>query len=167
LELGVKRATLAREVTWLPAVENRGEGVFLSFKKDAVETWLARPEVKERGKQLLAGFNCWKEDHKDSTREFFGLPYIMLHSLSHLLITAVSLECGQTRDTASCCTRGLPMLRELWADWWMSAAKSIFIWSARLSWAGCAPMTRSVRSTTPRIHTSAAFCTAQHATVAF
>jgi hypothetical protein len=94
LELGVKRATLAREVTWLPAVENRGEGVFLSFKKDAVETWLARPEVKERGKQLLAGFNCWKEDHKDSTREFFGLPYIMLHSLSHLLITAVSLECG-------------------------------------------------------------------------
>jgi hypothetical protein len=25
---------------------------------------------------------------------FPGLPYIMLHSLSHLLITAVSLECG-------------------------------------------------------------------------
>jgi hypothetical protein len=25
---------------------------------------------------------------------FVGLPYILLHSLSHLLITAVSLECG-------------------------------------------------------------------------
>jgi hypothetical protein len=26
--------------------------------------------------------------------KFPGLPYVMLHSLSHLLITAVSLECG-------------------------------------------------------------------------
>ena len=94
LELGVKRATLARELTWLPAIENRGEGVFLGFKKDLIEKWLARPEVKSRGSQLQSGFVCWQEDHKGSGRDFFGLPYIMLHSLSHLLITAVSLECG-------------------------------------------------------------------------
>lgn len=94
LELGVKRATLARELTWLPAIENRGEGIFLSIKKDSIEKWLARPEVKGRGQQLMAGFERWKEDRKSSAREFFGLPYIMLHSLSHLLITAVSLECG-------------------------------------------------------------------------
>ena len=94
LELGVKRATLARELTWLPAIENRGEGVFLSFKNDVIDKWLDRPEVKERGRVLLDGFNCWKEDHKGSARDFFGLTYIMLHSLSHLLITSVSLECG-------------------------------------------------------------------------
>jgi hypothetical protein len=29
-----------------------------------------------------------------SRREFPGLPYFLLHSLSHLLLTAVSLECG-------------------------------------------------------------------------
>jgi hypothetical protein len=94
LEIGVKRATLARQLTWLPAVENRGEGIFLGFKESFVQDWLERPEVRARGEQLMAGFDCWREDHKGSKREFFGLPYIMLHSLSHLLITAVSLECG-------------------------------------------------------------------------
>ena len=43
---------------------------------------------------MLAGFECWKKDHEKSKREFPKLPYVMLHSLSHLLITAVSLECG-------------------------------------------------------------------------
>jgi hypothetical protein len=94
LDLGVRSASLAREISWLPAVENRGEGLFLSFKKSAIETWLSRSEVKERGKQLLQGFISWLDEHQGSQRNFPGLPYIMLHSLSHLLITAVSLECG-------------------------------------------------------------------------
>ena len=94
LELGVQRAALSRELEWLPAVENRGEGVFLSFRTEAIERWLDTEGAKRRGSELTAGFDCWKEDHKASKREFFGLPYILLHSLSHLLITAVSLECG-------------------------------------------------------------------------
>ena len=94
LDAGVTRAALARETKWLPAIENRGEGVFLHFKGQAIKDWLGRPAVKARGKQLMEGFLCWSEDHKGSKRDFFGLPYIMLHSLSHLLITAVSLECG-------------------------------------------------------------------------
>jgi len=94
LDAGVTRAALARETKWLPAIENRGEGVFLLFKEQAVKDWLSRTAVKARGRQLMDGFQCWSEDHKGSKREFFGLPYIMLHSLSHLLITAVSLECG-------------------------------------------------------------------------
>jgi hypothetical protein len=94
LQMGVQAAPLAREVTWLPAVENRGEGVFLGFKPSALESWLARPAVQARGRQLLAGFESWQKEHPQSRREFPGLPYILLHSLSHLLITAVALECG-------------------------------------------------------------------------
>ncbi len=94
LEIGVQTATLAREVSWLPAVENRGEGVFIQFQKAAIEGWYEKPAVKKRGKQLLEGFESWKHDHSQSKREFPGQPYIMLHSLSHLLITAMSLECG-------------------------------------------------------------------------
>ena len=94
LEIGVQRASLAREISWLPAVENRGEGIFLGFKKDSINAWLQKPSVQERGKQLIAGFDSWKDDRRGSKRKFFGLPYIMLHSLSHLLITTVSLECG-------------------------------------------------------------------------
>jgi len=94
LDIGVKPASLAREVTWLPAVENKGEGIFLSFKKAAIEAWLNKPRVKERGKQLTKGFDSWLGEHQGSQRQFPGLPYVMLHSLSHVLITAVSLECG-------------------------------------------------------------------------
>ena len=43
---------------------------------------------------MLVGFDCWKSEHQGTHREFPGLPYLMLHSFSHLLITAVSLECG-------------------------------------------------------------------------
>jgi hypothetical protein len=94
LNLEVRRAELAREVSWVPAVENRGEGVFVAFRKDALGAWLARPEVKARGRNLEAGFNAWMAEHPNSKARFPGLPYILLHSLSHLLITAVSLECG-------------------------------------------------------------------------
>jgi hypothetical protein len=41
LELGVRRADLAREIMWLPAVENRGEDVFLAFKKPLIDQWLS------------------------------------------------------------------------------------------------------------------------------
>jgi hypothetical protein len=94
LEIGVRPAPLAREITWLPAVENKGEGVFLQFNAQAIAEWVSRSEVLERGRQLEAGFECWRAEHHGTQREFFGLPYLMLHSFSHLLITTVALECG-------------------------------------------------------------------------
>ena len=94
LSLEVELAPLARETTWLPAIENHGEGVFLSFSRDAIERWLARPGVRSRAEHLMAGFASWKEQKGADKAMFPGLPYIMLHSLSHLLITAVALECG-------------------------------------------------------------------------
>lgn len=94
LNLDVERAPLAREASWLPAIENRGEGIFFAFRRDAIERWLQRPAVQNRGAQLSAGFERWKEGHPGATAKVPGLPYIMLHSLAHLLITAVSLECG-------------------------------------------------------------------------
>jgi hypothetical protein len=92
--MGVQRAALARETNWLPAIENKGEGIFLAFNREAIRHWLDKSRVRDRGRQLMQGFDCWLEDHHDSKGVFPGLPYIMLHSLSHLLITAVALECG-------------------------------------------------------------------------
>jgi hypothetical protein len=94
LEMGVRRATLAREITWLPAIENKGEGIFLQFNRQKIEDWEKRGDVQDRGSNLLAGFDCWKGEHSGSHRKFPGLPYILLHSFSHLLITSVALECG-------------------------------------------------------------------------
>jgi len=94
LSLDVKRAPLAIDATWIPAIENRGEGVFLMFSPQAIESWLDRPAVIRRGKELEAGFRLWQQLHKDSKMAFPGLPFIMLHSFAHLLLTSISLECG-------------------------------------------------------------------------
>ncbi|MEZ4298877.1 MAG: DUF1998 domain-containing protein [Polyangiaceae bacterium] len=94
LSIDVKRAALAREASWVPAVENRGEGVLLSFKRDALDEWLKEEAVKDRLAALGRGFDAWKAHHKDSQAKMPGPRFLLLHSLSHLLITAVSLSCG-------------------------------------------------------------------------
>lgn len=95
LEMGVRRASITRDdPTWLPAIENRGEGIFLQFKTDAVEHWLSRPEIGERKEALEHGYRIWATEHGTTDRSFPGLPYILMHTLSHLLMTSVSLECG-------------------------------------------------------------------------
>lgn len=99
LDIDVRRAPLAREASWLPAVENRGEGVFLSFRPDAVAAWLARPSVKERSEHFLAGFAAWQTSRHTTKGSFAGLPYVMLHTLSHLLIQAVVLDCGYSASS--------------------------------------------------------------------
>jgi hypothetical protein len=94
LDMDVRTADLAREAAWLPAVENRGEGVFVQFNKDAIDEWANKQAVRDRRKQLEAGLQRWLAEHPKAQRSFPGMPYILLHSLSHLLITAVALECG-------------------------------------------------------------------------
>ena len=92
-ETDVERAELALEPAWFPAVENRGEGLFLQLRGEAVHAWLARPAVKARLDQLAAGHKHWLESRK-SERPFPGGPYVLLHTLSHLLIQSLSMHCG-------------------------------------------------------------------------
>jgi hypothetical protein len=94
LTLNVKAAPLARDADWLPAVENRGEGVFLLFDASMVPDWLQRSVVQTRSKMLAEGFAAWANTHPSSSREFPGTPYYLLHTFSHLLMTAISLDCG-------------------------------------------------------------------------
>jgi hypothetical protein len=88
---GVKPAVLtlpSGNAKWLPAAEVRGEGVFVELDLDAVRAWEERPAVKARAEQLEKAFRA------DDEGEFPGVRFYLLHSLSHLLLTAVSLECG-------------------------------------------------------------------------
>ncbi|CAN5337139.1 DUF1998 domain-containing protein [soil metagenome] len=94
LDVGVQRADLARELTWLPAIENRGEGIFLQFRREDVEAWLLMPEVMQQQRAASSGYDRWAAEHPGTLRRFPGAAYLMLHSFSHLLITAIALECG-------------------------------------------------------------------------
>jgi hypothetical protein len=93
LDIDVRRADLARNLSWVPAFENKGEGVFLQFNQAAIEQWVRRPTVTKRLMELKSGFDAWKTEHTSSNRDFRPT-YVQLHSFAHLLITAVALECG-------------------------------------------------------------------------
>ena len=54
-ESDVERARLALEPTWFPAVENRGEGVFLQSSAERRKHWLDRAAVVERLSGSRAG----------------------------------------------------------------------------------------------------------------
>ena len=89
----VVRAAIAEEPSWFPAVENRGEGLFLRLRTEAVDDWLGRLAVKRRLDALAKGHTRWAESRK-SARGFPGGPYVLLHTLSHLLIQSLAMQCG-------------------------------------------------------------------------
>ncbi len=81
---------------WLPAAEVRGEGIFVQLDEDAVRAWEKLPAVVERAEKLLKAYEA---DGRGAA--FPGVRFYMLHSLSHLLMTAISLECGYAASALS------------------------------------------------------------------
>ncbi|MBV6457219.1 MAG: hypothetical protein HONBIEJF_00326 [Fimbriimonadaceae bacterium] len=92
-ETDVARASLSRESEWLPAVENRGEGIFLQLRASAITDWMTRDGVMKRIESLHKGHNLWAEE-KNMSRPFPGGPYVLLHTLSHLLVQSMAMKCG-------------------------------------------------------------------------
>lgn len=92
LDLEVESAPLARREEWLPATENRGEGIFIEFDAGAISSWAESPAVKVRTDKLIAGFEAKFEDSEK--KPFFGAQFYMIHSFSHLLMNRIALECG-------------------------------------------------------------------------
>jgi hypothetical protein len=89
----VRRAELASDPRWFPAIDNRGEGIFISLRPELIKEWLERPEVIARLDDLLAGHARWLEGRRVE-HPFPGGPYILIHTLSHLLIQSLSMRCG-------------------------------------------------------------------------
>lgn len=92
-ETDVERAEVALEPKWFPAVENRGEGIFIQLRAAAVTSWLGKAPVVERLDALASGHGEWAKARK-SERPFPGGPYVLLHTLSHLLIQSLAMRCG-------------------------------------------------------------------------
>jgi hypothetical protein len=97
LDINPRRAPLSKDIKWVPTIENKGEGIFLAFDTQAVETWVNNNEyAKQRNEELHQGYLTWLKTRglpRESSK-YPGLAYIMLHTLSHLLLTEISLDCG-------------------------------------------------------------------------
>jgi len=93
IQLAVDGAGLARNVEWLPAIEQFGEGIFLHVAPEFLKPWLDSKEMVEKAALLRA------RERRDAERynrepKHHGAAYWALHSLSHAFMAELALECG-------------------------------------------------------------------------
>jgi len=81
--------------TWVPAFEQRGEGVFLELAEDRVHAWEHAVTDHPRIEAMREAFARWSANRARPVDETLPVPrFLLLHTLSHLLIRQVALECG-------------------------------------------------------------------------
>ncbi|MCJ2032704.1 DUF1998 domain-containing protein [Methylobacterium sp. J-068] len=84
---------IADTIDWLPAIEVRGEGIFVELRADAIEEWLKDGVAGKRVRPLIGGYN-----HKRVERRLAERPvdarFIMIQTLAHALIKELTFTCG-------------------------------------------------------------------------
>lgn len=73
---------------WLPAVEVKGEGIFVELPDEKVREWEDRDAVQKRFSRFLTKSELADLDVHAGPR------FLLVHSLAHVLIRSISLECG-------------------------------------------------------------------------
>ena len=82
---------------WLPAIEVRGEGIFLALNEEKLSAWEVRPDVVKRVSDCASRHLAdWQERYgKDaSPPQTISPRYMLCHTLSHALMRQLTLECG-------------------------------------------------------------------------
>jgi hypothetical protein len=82
---------------WLPAIEVRGEGIFLELNADELARWETRSSVVARAQEIDAR---WKKEWADRHGEESELPpeitprFLLVHTFAHALMRQLTLDCG-------------------------------------------------------------------------
>lgn len=82
---------------WLPAIEVRGEGVFLEFDRQAIEEWENRTEVKVRAARIDQRLKDeWRERHGAGSEppRSISARFLLVHTFAHALMRQLTLDCG-------------------------------------------------------------------------
>ena len=82
--------------SWLPAVEVRGEGVFLAFNQETLRTWESRKLVEGRARTINKAWHMeWQQRHGEGEPPWTITPrYLLVHTFAHALMRQLTLECG-------------------------------------------------------------------------
>ena len=92
-------APLSRQpARWLPAIEVRGEGIFLHFREPVIRAWLAQPAVVDRAGAFHSAHRRWCQARAidPDERPDPGMRYVLLHSFAHVLMRQMAMEAGYT-----------------------------------------------------------------------
>ncbi len=82
---------------WLPAIEVRGEGIFLEFDDKAIGEWEKRPEVESRAARIDQHLRDeWQERHGAGSEppRVITPRFLLVHTFAHALMRQLTLDCG-------------------------------------------------------------------------
>ena len=83
-----------KPLSWLPGIDQRGEGVFLRFAEDALRKWEDRASVRELQDRHAVAQREWYAARNMGEPQARPARFLLLHAFSHLLIRQLGLECG-------------------------------------------------------------------------
>lgn len=86
-----------RKPNWLPAIEVRGEGIFINFDESAVSSWENGPDVAARAAKAHQAAERGWQDHNGSDRPFpmlISARFLLVHTTAHALSERLSLDSG-------------------------------------------------------------------------
>lgn len=81
---------------WLPAFENKGEGIFIEFNEDKIKEWELRKNVQDRYSKIIQRAD---EGIFKSLRKTISPRTILIHTLAHALIKELTFECGYSASS--------------------------------------------------------------------
>jgi hypothetical protein len=95
-------AIAAEQMDWLPAIEVRGEGVFMTLDRKKLADWAEYQPVRDRVDRIRKNHTAAMrrraaEENAARAAEIVSpvdAPYVLLHTLAHALINEWSLESG-------------------------------------------------------------------------
>lgn len=82
---------------WLPAIEVRGEGIFLEFRKSAIRQWEQIPENIQRAKNVNVPWQReWTKRYGEDSHPPNDITprYLLVHTFAHALMRQLTLDCG-------------------------------------------------------------------------
>jgi hypothetical protein len=82
-----------QEDNWIPAYIVYGEGIFLELNEKRLQTWERREDVNQRVAPLVARYEQM-EQNKKVRKKPIGPRFVLLHTLSHLIMNRLTFECG-------------------------------------------------------------------------
>jgi len=83
-----------QRIDWLPAVKVYGEGIFLEFSSELLDSWTRdHRRAAQRGLGLVQRLNTARQLRGQPVR---ALPskFMVLHTFAHILINQLSFDCG-------------------------------------------------------------------------
>ncbi|MDC0241911.1 DUF1998 domain-containing protein [Candidatus Nitrosopelagicus sp.] len=86
---------------WLPCAVKKGEGIFITFSEEFINNCLSDNDIQKRLDDMIQNHNDYEDVSNWKSRITIDGQFILLHSISHLLIKELALASGYNEASIS------------------------------------------------------------------